>query len=67
MSLAHNLGMTVVAEGSASSAIYENLRDAECEYAQGFSIMEPRRPDRIRQSVADEVDRTEITGIYAGS
>ena len=67
VSLAHNLGMTVVAEGSASSAIYENLRDAECEYAQGFSIMEPRRPDRIRQSVADEVDRTEITGIYAGS
>ncbi len=63
VSLAHNLGMTVVAEGSASAAIYENLRDAACECAQGFSIMEPRRADRITQSVADDVDRTEITGI----
>ena len=63
VSLAHNLGMKVVAEGSASAAIYENLRGACCEYAQGFSIMEPRRADRITRTIAVDVDRTEITGI----
>ena len=62
VSLAHNLGMTVVAEGSASGAIYENLRAASCEYAQGFSIMEPRRADDITRSIAVDVDRTDITG-----
>ena len=62
VSLAHNLGMTVVAEGSASGAIYENLRDASCEYAQGFSIMEPRTASEITRSIAFDVDRTDISG-----
>jgi len=55
--------MTVVAEGSASGAIYENLRDASCEYAQGFSIMEPRTASDIKRSIAADVDRTDVTGI----
>jgi len=62
VSLAHNLGMRVVAEGSASGAIYENLRDASCEYAQGFSIMEPKTASEITRSIAFDVDRTDITG-----
>ncbi len=62
VSLAHNLGMKVVAEGSASSAIYENLRGASCEFAQGFSIMEPRPAGEISQSIAVDIDRSEITG-----
>ncbi|MCP3687040.1 MAG: EAL domain-containing protein [Gammaproteobacteria bacterium] len=62
VSLAHNLGMTVVAEGSASGAIYENLRGASCEYAQGFSIMEPKHASEITRTIAVDVDRTEITG-----
>ena len=62
VSLAHNLGMTVVAEGSASDAIYENLRGASCEYAQGFSIMEPKSASEITRSIAVDVDRTNITG-----
>jgi diguanylate cyclase (GGDEF)-like protein/PAS domain S-box-containing protein len=61
VSLAHNLGMTVVAEGSASGAIYENLRGASCEYAQGFSIMEPRRASEITRTIAFDVDRTDFT------
>ena len=61
VSLAHNLGMTVVAEGSASVAIYENLRNASCEYAQGFSIMEPKTASEITQSIAFDVDRTDFT------
>ena len=66
VTLAHNLGMTVVAEGSASSAIYENLRNASCEYAQGFSIMEPRRASEITQSIAVDIDRTDLNGRKAG-
>jgi len=66
VSLAHNLGMTVVAEGSASGAIYENLRGASCEYAQGFSIMEPRKANQIYRSIALDVDRTDITGFGPG-
>ena len=62
VSLAHNLGMKVVAEGSASCAIYENLRGASCEFAQGFSIMEPKPASEITQSIAIDVDRTDITG-----
>ncbi len=61
VSLAHNLGMSVVAEGSASAAIYENLRNASCEYAQGFAIMEPKCASEISRSIAFDVDRTEIT------
>ncbi len=61
VSLAHNLGMTVVAEGSASGTIYENLRNASCEYAQGFSIMEPRCASEISRFIAFDVDRTDIT------
>ncbi len=66
VTLAHNLGMTVVAEGSASSAIYENLRNASCEYAQGFSIMEPRRASEITRSIAVDVDRTDLNGRKTG-
>jgi diguanylate cyclase (GGDEF)-like protein/PAS domain S-box-containing protein len=61
VSLAHNLGMTVVAEGSASNAIYENLRGAACEYAQGFSIMSPQPTNQIHRSIAVDVDRTDFT------
>jgi diguanylate cyclase (GGDEF)-like protein/PAS domain S-box-containing protein len=61
VSLAHNLGMSVVAEGSASGAIYEHLRNASCEYAQGFSIMEPKTVNEISRSIAFDVDRTDIT------
>ncbi len=61
VSLAHNLGMSVVAEGSASGVIYENLRNASCEFAQGFSIMEPRCASEISRSIAFDIDRTDIT------
>ena len=66
VSLAHNLGMTVVAEGSASAGIYESLREAACEYAQGFVIMEPRRAKEISRSIAVDVDRTDISGYNLG-
>ncbi len=57
VSLAHNLGMAVVAEGSESSSTYESLRGVSCEYAQGFSIMGPKSADDISQFVVDNPGR----------
>lgn len=39
--LAHDLGMHVVAEGTASRAIWEHLRDLGCDEAQGSFISPP--------------------------
>ena len=57
VSLAHNLGMAVVAEGSESSTIYESLRGVSCEYVQGFSILEPKSAGEIAQFVTANRDR----------
>jgi diguanylate cyclase (GGDEF)-like protein len=39
--LAHNLGMTVVAEGVESEAVYQQLGELNCDAAQGYFIMRP--------------------------
>jgi diguanylate cyclase (GGDEF)-like protein len=39
--LAHNLGMTVVAEGTASAEIWDALAAYGCDEAQGFYVAEP--------------------------
>jgi diguanylate cyclase (GGDEF)-like protein/PAS domain S-box-containing protein len=39
--LAHNLGMTVVAEGTASREIWDALAGYGCDEAQGFYVAEP--------------------------
>lgn len=39
--LAHNLGMSVVAEGTASRDIWNALADYGCDEAQGFYVAEP--------------------------
>ncbi len=62
VSLAHNLGMTVVAEGTTSGEIYENLRGASCEYAQGFSILEPKSANEIGQALLDTLSQESHTG-----
>ena len=40
--LAHNLGLTVVAEGVESIAIYDRLRDLGCDAGQGLFIAAPQ-------------------------
>ncbi|HSW05353.1 putative bifunctional diguanylate cyclase/phosphodiesterase [Aquabacterium sp.] len=39
--LAHNLGLTVVAEGVENAAILEHLRSLHCDDAQGFHMSKP--------------------------
>ena len=39
--LAHNLGLTVVAEGVETAAIQDRLRALHCDEAQGYHIARP--------------------------
>jgi EAL domain-containing protein (putative c-di-GMP-specific phosphodiesterase class I) len=41
IALAHELGMTVVAEGVETERIYDMLRDMRCDEAQGFWLSRP--------------------------
>ena len=47
--LAHNLGMTVCAEGVEDQATFEFLRTIECDKMQGFLISEAVLPNIIRR------------------
>jgi EAL domain-containing protein (putative c-di-GMP-specific phosphodiesterase class I) len=39
--LAHNLGLTVTAEGVETRAVYESLKAMGCDYYQGYYVGEP--------------------------
>ena len=39
--LAHNLGLTVVAEGVENAKVWDALRDLECDEAQGYHMGKP--------------------------
>jgi diguanylate cyclase (GGDEF)-like protein len=39
--LAHNMGLTVTAEGVETRAVYEQLKDMGCDYYQGYYAGEP--------------------------
>jgi len=41
VNLAHNLGMDIIAEGIEEHPEFEVLRDAECEYGQGYLFSRP--------------------------
>jgi len=43
--LAHNLGLTVVAEGVENGRILEQLRDLACDEAQGYHMAKPMAAD----------------------
>lgn len=56
--LAHNLGMSVCAEGVEDEATFEFLKTIECDKMQGFMISEAVLPNIIRQvySATDNAD-----------
>ena len=39
--LAHNLGMTAVAEGVETEAVFDQLAELNCDAAQGYYICRP--------------------------
>jgi EAL domain-containing protein (putative c-di-GMP-specific phosphodiesterase class I) len=41
ISLAHELGLTVVAEGTADRQTWDALRALECDIAQGYFVAKP--------------------------
>ena len=47
--LAHNIGMSVVAEGIEDKAVYEHLVELGCDAAQGFYISKPVSPEAFLQ------------------
>jgi len=47
--LAHNLGLTVVAEGVETEEMLQRLRALGCDAVQGTLVSRPRRADEIRQ------------------
>ena len=47
VSLAHNLGLTVLAEGVETPQQLAGLKDLGCEYAQGFLYARPLAPGAV--------------------
>lgn len=51
--LAHNLGLSVVAEGVESEKIYQRLLEMGCDMAQGFLISKPVPIEQFERFLAD--------------
>jgi diguanylate cyclase (GGDEF)-like protein/PAS domain S-box-containing protein len=54
ISLAHDLGMDVVAEGAETDSDAVELYQLGCEFAQGFVFGEPMTPDAARKLLQSE-------------
>src|SRR3954454_279434 len=52
--LAHNLGLSVVAEGVESEAVADRLRELGCDAAQGTFVSYPRRVTDMREWMAHQ-------------
>jgi len=57
LSLAHNLGMKVIAEGVETDAQLSSLKSMNCEYAQGFLFYEPMPEIAIDSILAKSFDK----------
>ncbi|MFZ0526816.1 MAG: EAL domain-containing protein [Xanthobacteraceae bacterium] len=67
ITLAHDLGMDVVAEGAETDSDAVELSQLGCEFAQGFVFGEPMSAERARALLEPETagNRTQETGIRA--
>jgi diguanylate cyclase (GGDEF)-like protein len=51
--LAHNLGLTVVAEGVETDAVLHQLAELHCDAAQGYYLVKPAPAPQIAEWMAD--------------
>jgi predicted signal transduction protein with EAL and GGDEF domain len=58
--LAHNLGMTVVAEGVETAEQAEQLRQLDCELAQGYFFSRPTDHDSILAYIKDRYEASDL-------
>jgi EAL domain-containing protein (putative c-di-GMP-specific phosphodiesterase class I) len=56
VTLAINLGMTVVAEGIESPDQVALLQAVECEFAQGYHFGKPMSADEIAERIREQRD-----------
>jgi EAL domain-containing protein (putative c-di-GMP-specific phosphodiesterase class I) len=54
MTMAHNLGMSVVAEGIETAEQLTQLRALQCEYGQGYFFSKPLKPEAAAAFIAKE-------------
>jgi EAL domain-containing protein (putative c-di-GMP-specific phosphodiesterase class I) len=52
VAMAHKQGLEVVAEGVETAAQRAMLKDAGCDYAQGYACGHPMTPDAFESWVA---------------
>jgi len=52
--LAHNLGLSVVAEGVENQASLQRLRDQGCDLVQGYHLCRPIPPDRLENWLREQ-------------
>jgi diguanylate cyclase (GGDEF)-like protein len=50
--LAHNLGLTVVAEGVETDEVWNHLREDQCDVAQGFLVARPCPAEDLAAAIA---------------
>jgi EAL domain-containing protein (putative c-di-GMP-specific phosphodiesterase class I) len=55
--LAHNLGLTVVAEGVETARVWELLREMRCDHAQGYYMGKPMPADEFERWTVGWVGR----------
>jgi diguanylate cyclase (GGDEF)-like protein len=53
ISLGHNLGLDVIAEGIETAEQLSYLLTVKCQYGQGFYFARPMEPERVSQSLAE--------------
>ena len=62
ITLAHDLGMDVVAEGAETDSDAVELFQLGCEYAQGFVFGEPMTPERARELLQPHARQVSVVG-----
>jgi EAL domain-containing protein (putative c-di-GMP-specific phosphodiesterase class I) len=53
--LAHNLGIKVIAEGVETKEVADKLLSMNCDRLQGYYIGSPTEPDKVTQSMQDNI------------